>query len=710
MYRKIFRTGLLAVAFILATGVTLYAGKTIDKIEFPPLGEPELPEVEMINLDNGMVLYLLEDHKLPLINARVRLAAGGYLDPPDKVGLASITGTVLRTGGTERMTGDEIDAALESIGASIEFSIGTTSGSGSMNILSDYVDTGLEIMADILRRPVFDEDKIDLARTQQRSAISRRNDKPLQICVREFRKIIYGSDSPYGRHTEYASIDAVAREDLIAFHQSKITPENVSLGIWGDFDSEEMKGKITKLFGEWTSGTGRVPALPGVEYDFKPSIHYIEKKNINQSNILLGHIGGLMDDPDYFPMIVMNNVLGGSFGSRLFNEVRSRQGLAYDVWGSFTANIAYPGVYYNSCVTKSESTVQAINSMIEETRRMQTDLAARDEMRRGKEGYLNSFVFKFDDQGKNISRIMAYDYYNFPRDFLFTAKRNVEKVTAEDVMRVAQERLHPDAFHIVVVGNGDEFGEPLSVLGEVDTIDVTIPTGEAEEEIAISEETLAKGMGLLKQAADACGGIGNFKKVKAISSKSTVSLVTPQGEFAIESSTLLVLPDREKSVLNTPMGEIITVNDGEGGWMKQGANIVDLAADQIDDARKEQFRSTYLLFQSVDDPQFRAVYVSTEELNGRPVDIIKIISPDDKMSFKLALDAESHIPVGKMYFGKTMMGPGNLTQLVSDYREVSGIKVPFSVIIESAGNKIADVKLKELLVNPEIPEGTFDKP
>jgi len=348
--------------------------------------------------------------------------------------------------------------------------------------------------------------------------------------------------------------------------------------------------------------------------------------------------------------------------------------------------------------------------MIAEIKRMQTAPPTEDEMRTAREGYLNSFVFKFDDKGTNISRIMEYDYHNFPRDFLFTTKRNVENVTPEDVFTVARARLHPDAFHIVIVGNGDEFGEPLSVLGEVDTVDVTIPTGEAEEEIAISEETLTKGMELLKKAVDACGGLDNFKNVEAISTKSSISLTTPQGEFAMESSTLQVLPDRDRTVLNTPMGEIITVNDGDGGWMKQGANVIDLPSDQIEDAGKEQFRNTFVLFQGINNPQYKAVYVSSDELNGRPVDIIKIISLDDQMSFKLALDAESHVPVGKMYFGKTMMGPGNLTQLISDYREVSGIKVPFSVSIESDGNKIADVTIKDFKINPEIPEGVFDKP
>ena len=298
-----FLKGVLLLIGIVIISSSALPAKTIDKIEFPPLEDIEMPEIEKFTLDNGMVVYLHEDHKLPLVEAAIRLAAGEYTSPVDKIGLAEITGEVMRTGGTENHTGDEIDEILEGIGASIECNIGKTSGRIRLNILSEYADIGLQLMADIVRNPIFDEDKIDLEKTAQRSIISRRNDNPDDICIREFMKIIYGSESPIARYPEYATIDNISRDDLIDYHQRYINPENTMLAVWGDFDTDEMKAKVEKYFADWPQGPGKVPALPEVNYVFEPGVHYIEKGNLNQSSILIGHIGGLLGDPDYLSLI-----------------------------------------------------------------------------------------------------------------------------------------------------------------------------------------------------------------------------------------------------------------------------------------------------------------------------------------------------------------------------------------------------------------------
>jgi len=397
-------------------------------------------------------------------------------------------------------------------------------------------------------------------------------------------------------------------------------------------------------------------------------------------------------------------------GNRMFNEVRSRQGLAYSTGSNFTSHISYPGIYFNYVITKLESTVEAAQGVLNEIKRMQTDPPTADEMARAKDSYLNSFVFNFDSKGEILNRMMGYDYYNFPQDFLFTVKDKIEKITPEDVIDVAKRRFHPDEMHVVIVGKADQFDQPLSVLGPVDTIDITIPSGETEEEIAINDETLAKGMELLKKAVKACGGMDNFKKVKSLETQSTIKIFTPQGEMALESSSQQVLPDLSRQVISTPMGEIVTVTTADKGWMKQGPNVTELPSDQMEDNEKDNFRNTFLLFQGLEDPDYQAVFAGEKELNGKPVNIVKIISKDGEMSFKMALDAETNLPVAKMYFGKTIMGPGNLTQMVSDYHDISGVKVPFMLSIESDGNKVMEVVVKEYKVNPEIPETAFDKP
>ncbi|MBW7990550.1 MAG: insulinase family protein [Planctomycetes bacterium] len=445
------------------------------QLKYSKLGDIQIPEVQKITLPNGMQLFLLEDHELPLISVSARIRAGSIYEPPEKIGLAAITGTVMRTGGTVSRTGDEIDEQLESIAASVETDIGLNSGSAFVSALEKDIDVGLDILADVLMNPAFSEEKIMLAKIQYRSSIARRNDNVGSIAAREFKKLIYGPDSVYARHTEYATIGSISRDDLVAFHKKFYGPNNMMLGIWGDFDTVLMIEKIEKAFEGWKKVDMYFPRVPQVKYDFPQTVNVISKEDVNQSNIYLGHIGGLRSNPDYFALILMNRILGTGFTSRLFKNVRSREGLAYSVFGSYSANYDFPGLFYVGCQTKSEATVKAIRAMTEEVRKMTESEVTDEELALAKDSYLNSFVFNFDTKGEIVGRLMTYAYYDYPLDFLQKTKENVEKVTKKDVLRVAKKYLKPDEIQILAVGRPQDFDEPLWVLGSVNEIDITIP-------------------------------------------------------------------------------------------------------------------------------------------------------------------------------------------------------------------------------------------
>ena len=445
------------------------------QLKYPKLGEIEIPEVKQVTLANGMRLFLLEDHELPLINMTALIRTGSVYEPADKVGLASITGTVMRTGGTTSKTGDEIDEELEQIAASVETGIGTNAGRASMSVLKEDIDTGLAVLADVLMNPAFREDKIGLAKISHRSSIARRNDQPFSIAVREYTKLIYGPESVYARHTEYATIDNITREDLVAFHKRFYHPNNMMLAVWGDFQTEQMVTKIKEAFKGWEKADVELEPVPQVTYEYRPTANVVRKEDINQSCIVLGHIGGMMNDPDYHALVVMNEILGGSFTSRLFKNVRSRMGLAYSVFGFYSADYDHLGVFYVGCQTKLESTVKAIRAMVGEVRKMTESEVTDEELSLAKESYLNSFVFNFESKGQTVRRLMTYEYFGYPADFLMQTKANIEKVTKADVLRVAHKHLRPDKMQILAVGRPDDFDEPLSVFGAVKEIDVTIP-------------------------------------------------------------------------------------------------------------------------------------------------------------------------------------------------------------------------------------------
>lgn len=458
---------------VLLCGVWGYAQKSPkDKFVFPALNPIQMPNVKTTVLENGLKLFVVEDHQYPIIEMRALIRVGSHLEPASKIGLAEITGQVLRTGGTTSMSGDEIDKELEILAASISGSIGSVSGSISVSVLKEDIDRVLEILADMVMNPVFAEDKINLAKIQEKTVISRRNDDIGQIAFREFEKLIYGKDSPYARHPEYATIEAVTREDIVAFYDKFFYPNNTIMAVWGDFESQMMVEKIKKNLGKWKAADVKVPPPPEVDYNYKYTVNFIDKPDVNQSHILIGHIGGLMKNPDFPALSVMNSILSYD---RMFKKIRTDEGLAYSVWGNYGANFSVPGVFSSGAQTKSESTVYAINLMLKELKRMTEEKVTDEELSKAKDEYLNSYVFNFDSRSRIVNRLMTYEFFGYPQDFMESVRKGVEKVTTEDVFRVAKKYLRPDKVQILVVGKKEDFDKHLSTLGEVNVIDISIP-------------------------------------------------------------------------------------------------------------------------------------------------------------------------------------------------------------------------------------------
>lgn len=451
------------------------AAKHYTELQFGPLPEIKLPKYERYKLDNGIVVYLMENHELPLVSGAAMIGTGDRFEPSDKVGLAQMVGTVMRTGGTSSHTPDQLNQMLEQRAASVETDINESTGTANFEALSEDVETVLGLFAEILREPIFAEDKLALAKTQERGKISRRNDNPNDIAQREFKKLVYGKENPYARTTEYVTLNKISRPDLVKFYQQYFYPNNMILGIVGDFNPQKMKSLIQAKFGDWKPNPNFTkPQLP--EIAAKDSgVFFVNQPQLTQSNILIGHLGGQFKSPDYPALDVLNGVLNG-FGGRLFNEVRSRQGLAYSVYGYWSPRYDYPGVFIAGGQTRSDATVQFVKSLQTEIKRIQTQPVTPKELAFAKESTLNSFVFNFEDPAQTLSRLMRYEYYGYPSDFLFSYQKAVEATTAADVQRVAKQYLKPDSLVTLVVGNQTAINPPLTQLAkQVTPIDVTIP-------------------------------------------------------------------------------------------------------------------------------------------------------------------------------------------------------------------------------------------
>jgi zinc protease len=453
------------------------AAKHYTELDLPPLPEIQLPKYERLVLKNGLVVYLMEDHDLPLINGTALFRTGNRLEPSEKVGLAGFTGAVMRTGGTQKHTPEQLNEILEQRAATVETGIGEGSGSASFQSLTEDLETVFSLFAEVIRQPVFAQEQLDLAKTQARGSIARRNDSPDGIARREFQKLIYGADSPYGRTMEFATLDNISREDLVKFYQQYFHPNNMILGIVGDFQPQKMRSLIEAQFGDWEAQPDMTfPQLSEVKPAHTGGIFVVDQPQLTQSNVLIGHLGGTFDSPDYPALDVLNGVLNG-FGGRLFNAVRSRQGLAYTVYAYWSPRFDYPGMFIAGGQTRSDATVQFVESVKAEIKRIQAEPITPQELAYAKDSTLNSFVFNFQDPAQTLSRLMRYEYYGYPPDFLFRYQKAVAATTEADVQRVARKYLKPEQLVTLVVANQSAIQPPLTQLAaSVTPIDVTIPS------------------------------------------------------------------------------------------------------------------------------------------------------------------------------------------------------------------------------------------
>jgi zinc protease len=460
---------LLAMRPAIASGA-----KHFDELSFKPLPELKLPPYEQFKLNNGMTVFLMEDHELPLVSGTLMVRTGSRNEPSDRTGLAAITGNVLRSGGTVNMPANPLNELLEQKAASIESGISVNAGNVSFNSLTEDLSEVFNLFTEVIQSPALPQDKIDLTKFQIRGSIARRNDQAGGIMSREFRKLIYGPTSPYARTVEYATIDRITQSDVKSFYQSQFQPENFILGIVGDINPTEMKKTIEAKFNHLTSTQPLpIPTRP-VQQAQTSGIFFASKPELTQSSIQIGHLGGKVSDRDYPALSVMNDILSG-FGGRLFNEVRSRQGLAYSVYASWSPQFDYPGIFVAGGDTKSESTVPFIQGVLKEIDRIRREPVSKEELQRAKDSVMNSFVFNFDDPSKVLSRVMRYEYFGYPKDYLFQYQRAVAATTVQDVQQAAERNIKPTQLVTMVVGNEKAIVPALSTLNQsVKAVDISI--------------------------------------------------------------------------------------------------------------------------------------------------------------------------------------------------------------------------------------------
>lgn len=462
----------LAMSLLFATGafagdVALGDPRTMkfNPVEFSP------PEPARLVLEDGMVVYLLEDHELPLVSLSATMRTGGWLEPQDKIGLAGLTGSVMRTGGGGGLTAEQIDEELEQYAIDINMSMGRQSGSASLDVLSKDLARGMRIFAGLLRQPAFEPARVELAKLQAIEGIRRRQDNPGSIVSREFMKQLYGSEHPSARESTIESVQRITRDDMVAFHQRTVHPNGIILGVTGDFKTDEMLALLRATFGDWKKGEVPELKIADAPESAGRSIVRFVSKDTSQTHLRVGHLSIKEQDPDYVSFAIANDILGGSsFRSRLFNDVRTKRGLAYSVGSRLNTGVHDQGVWLMRAETKLPSTQEVINRFVANMERMRTELVTDAELAEAKEAYVNSFVFSFASPSAIVGRFVELEYDGLPKDFLQQLRARVIALSKEDILAAAKKHFHLDRLTIVAVGPGETLPKLLSGFGEVKEI------------------------------------------------------------------------------------------------------------------------------------------------------------------------------------------------------------------------------------------------
>jgi zinc protease len=681
--------------------------RKVDRLKYPELNPFKLPQIQKAATSNGIKLRLIKSEKLPLLNLSVLLKGGYAYDPPAKAGLASTTAQLLRIGGTKELSSEELDKLLDSNGITISISAGDDYFRISLNCLKENFDTGISVLSKILQSPAFDKEKLEEINTKMSSAISRRNDTPSSIVYREFDKLIYGDNSPFAQSLEYEHLENISTTDIVKTYKIFFAADNMLVGVTGPMEINELRQIFEKHFDSWNTAA-KIPPFPGVKeqtHDFK--VAAAEKSNINQSYLSIGHLGIKENIEDKAKIMVFNSIFSQGFTSRLNTRVRVKMGLTYGIFGGVFTEYHYPGRTYFSTFTKTGSTLDAIKAIFDEIHTIRKELVSEKELKEAKDYFLNSHVFDYSTPDRILFKSLSNEFYGRPEDADEKLMDDVKKVTAENVLEMAQKYLTPDKMVTLVVGNRQDIKEKagdLSQLGKIKEIDISIEPPPLKEKIPdATPEMLQKGQEIITSLANTA-----YKKYKQLKSLESLkdSIMTLGGRtIDIKSKTLILFPDKlynEASIMGGMM-KVESIINGKKGVRKQMGKTSPMAEEQIE---KQMFGELYDIFNSIEKEKYKFQYLKEEKINGNTYDVIYIFD-SQKNWVKFFINKETRFVEIEEKLSQLPGQQGTARTVKSDFKTINGIPFAFQSKTYVKDKVVMETTTKQIKVNPKIDPSLF---
>jgi zinc protease len=427
-----------------------------------------LPKIERWKLKNGLDVIVVARKDLPVVSFGIAIKAGGYdEDRATSFGVSDFTAAMLRRGtnGKKKRGADDISRAIDFVGGALDGQAGLESSSATCSVLSK--DTGLcvELLSDMLLHPSFPEKEMPEIREQMLAGLASRFDNPYELAQAHFENLLFSEKNPQGWVLTPEDVQKITRDSLVTFWKTYYRPNNALLAVAGDVDPVRLRGELEAAFGKWQKAD--VPARPAFKMAALKAtrVLIVDKPDLTQTTILLGHRGLKHADPLWFSATLMNYVLGGSdFSSRLMTEVRSRRGLTYGISSTYGASL-YDGAFLVSASTKNETVWEALVATVGQLRKMKNEGPTPVELAKGKGYYAGSYPFELQTTAGIAGGIVGAELHGLGVDYVQQFALRMAAVDEAQAKEAAQTLLDPDNVLVVVVGKGDVIEPQLAPTG-----------------------------------------------------------------------------------------------------------------------------------------------------------------------------------------------------------------------------------------------------
>lgn len=676
--------------FLLCLAVTSLQAQ-VDRSKMPkpgPAPEINLGSPATFKLDNGLQVMVVENHETPKVRANIVLDNRPYAFE-DKAGVENLYSMIMGNG-TENLSKEEFNKKVDFFGARISYG----SESASASALTKFFPEVFELMTDGLLHPLFTDEEFASQKNRMVEGIKSQEKSAQAIANSVRRKLVYGKEHPYGEFATVKSVEGLTLGDVKDYYNNFISPKNAYLVVVGDIKFADVKELAEKYLANWRKTTPPSITIPEVKDVQYTRVDFVNLSNAVQSEVaVVNPVHLKMSDPDYFPALIANQILGGGGEGRLFNNLREDKGYTYGAYSSI-GNDKYVSSFTASASVRNEVTDSAVVAFLDEINRIRNEKALEQELRLAKAKYTGSFVRAIERPSTIASYALNIETENLPKDFYQTFLQKIEAVTLDDVQRVAKKYFKVDNARIVIVGKGKDVAEKLENLkydGKSIPVKYFDKEGNAvdkpEYNKSVSADVTVKS--IYDKYIDAIGGRSAVESVKSVSQAYTGSVGPQEINLSVKQTA------DGKLLREVKMGGMVLMVekfDGAKGYVEAQGQRQELTEDKIEEYKNDK------LFNELQTPADAKV-TGMEDVDGQEAYVVQV--SEDTFDY---YSVESGLKLQTV--NKTMMG--DMTTSFMDYKAVNGVKFP-SVISVPFGPQAVEVHADSLKVNEDVSDADFEE-